>query len=361
MPTTTSPDDTVVCVTMLFAGPGDSLLIRFCDNGGVARNILIDGGQLKKEYSRSLKPRVGHLFEKNECLDLLVITHDDSDHIRGICWLMEDLERGHFGESAKTKGVSQLWFNCPQARDALLSPRTSESREISYSEAKTLSRFLAESTDITSRSQVALTELTPISFFDATLTILSPTKQSLRAAAVQQRDIAARATDHSISLDMLISENTSRQESLDSSPENGGSIAFLFETTDVRLLFLGDATPPIIDSAIEQLCRNRGQSFLRVDAVKASHHGSEGNLSNRFLSLVHSDRFFFSTNGAHQHPHKRTIAKILAHPNRSEIIHFYFNYRDAAASLGLTAEDEKKYNFKVHKPNTDEQEICFTL
>ncbi len=62
----------------LKAGNGDSILISTNRS-----NILIDGGT-KRTFNIYLKKEIDRLREANQIVDLMVLTHIDSDHIDGL-------------------------------------------------------------------------------------------------------------------------------------------------------------------------------------------------------------------------------------------------------------------------------------
>ena len=65
-------------IEMFPAENGDAFLVRL-DNG---ENILIDMGY-NETYSKFIKNRLIDLKNENQCIDLLIITHIDEDHIVG--------------------------------------------------------------------------------------------------------------------------------------------------------------------------------------------------------------------------------------------------------------------------------------
>jgi len=99
-------------IKFLEAINGDSILISYIE-GTRHRNILIDGG-MRATYSRKnknnkiefgdLKHVIDNLREKNEIIDLLVLTHVDDDHIGGILkWFEQDKDAYSL--------VGKVWFN----------------------------------------------------------------------------------------------------------------------------------------------------------------------------------------------------------------------------------------------------------
>ena len=55
-------------------------------------NILIDGG-FAETYKDYLKPRLISMAENGEELNLVIVTHVDSDHIEGIIELLRKMEQ----------------------------------------------------------------------------------------------------------------------------------------------------------------------------------------------------------------------------------------------------------------------------
>ncbi|WP_046405244.1 MBL fold metallo-hydrolase, partial [Odoribacter sp. N15.MGS-14] len=92
---------------------GDSIHLRFSDQDGIMRNILIDGGPAKayeylnskkKKEEGALKELINFIRAKNEQIDLLILTHIDDDHIGGILrWFEDSLNLNDL--------VKEVWFN----------------------------------------------------------------------------------------------------------------------------------------------------------------------------------------------------------------------------------------------------------
>ncbi len=78
------------------AKKGDCLILHYGDK--TPRFILVDGGPAGV-YAQSLRPRLDEL-RAGPCnngtvlLDLLIVTHIDDDHIRGVLDLMDRLRDG---------------------------------------------------------------------------------------------------------------------------------------------------------------------------------------------------------------------------------------------------------------------------
>ena len=75
-----------VSIEFFPASVGDSILIR-CFSRDDTLNILVDGG-VKETYKNQIESRLQNLKSEGQKLDLVVITHIDTDHIGGILELL---------------------------------------------------------------------------------------------------------------------------------------------------------------------------------------------------------------------------------------------------------------------------------
>lgn len=92
---------------------GDCFLISIGNE--IKTNILIDGG-FAETYHGYLKPRLLRMAEHGEELDLVVVTHVDSDHIEGIIEL--------FKENGTAKNpliipITEVWHNSYRHLDSI--------------------------------------------------------------------------------------------------------------------------------------------------------------------------------------------------------------------------------------------------
>ncbi|CAG9708284.1 hypothetical protein CNEO_43494 [Clostridium neonatale] len=88
---------------MFPAEGGDAFLLRF-DN---KKNILIDMGY-SDTYTNYIKDRLLQLKRQGECIDLLVITHIDKDHIGGAIKFL--YENGNV-DNANIIDIKEIWHN----------------------------------------------------------------------------------------------------------------------------------------------------------------------------------------------------------------------------------------------------------
>ena len=121
-----------------------------------------------------------------------------------------------------------------------------------------------------------------------------------------------------------IDEAADAATTLDAAVANGSSIAFVAEYQGRRCAFLGDAHAPVVQQGLGRMARERGEEPLRLDAVKVSHHGSDGNTTTLLLQKLACRNFLISTNGSvFKHPDDAAIARIVKHAAPACL---YFNY-----------------------------------
>lgn len=185
--------------------------------------------------------------------------------------------------------------------------------------------------------------------------IISPSAEILEKLYLGWPDLSEKFNrklqDVSISAEKVSQVNRGTLEHLalaDDSPEkdiisdifNSSSIAFIFRTFDMNILFLADSHPNLIENSLEAKGYSK-ENKLKVDFVKISHHGSENNTTNKLLDMIDCDNFIISTNGGnsnHTHPDRETIARIIHHSERhsndyAQHRKIYLNYKKQVVEL----------------------------
>lgn len=331
-------------IHLLAASYGDSILVSHSSRESTF-NLLIDGGPAKT-FSRGpgrqrpgpLRTALDAIKEKDEFVDLVILTHIDSDHIKGLIKAFKT-------ESYLSSIAKRVWLNASSNISAYLDAAeisenaipfsTGDSPETSVSEGKTFEQILS-ALDCWRREIIVAGQVITEGPFK--FSILSPTENDLRKLNGIWPDeslsahTAGESNDYHYSISDLIENDTF---SKDISPTNGSSIAFILEIEQKKILFLGDSYACTIRESLEKLGYTK-ENKLEVDYVKLSHHGSSRNTSVEMLDLIECRAYLISTDGTrHGHPHKRTLARILnAHSNNI----IYFNYEDALKGILLASE-----------------------
>ena len=100
--------------------------------------------------------------------------------------------------------------------------------------------------------------------------------------------------------------------------ENSSSIAFLLQIDEKKLLFLGDSCISVCQRKLRELY---GTNEMDMDFIKLSHHGSERNISEKFLKQFGSKNYLISAGTGSKRPSKKTLALLLmTHSDRNKKI-----------------------------------------
>ncbi|QKJ64188.1 MBL fold metallo-hydrolase [Flavobacterium sp. M31R6] len=302
---------------------GDCILIKTYDINNDEFIILIDGGTAQT-FRYTLK---AELKDVNR-IDLLILTHIDSDHIAGLISLFKS-------SLIDNIVIDEIWMNHPEIveinNDELISTKQGDSlKEL----------ILLKNPDV---------KLIEITTLDKSIIksgvefiILSPTPQikeelyrqwqlaNLPKTNNDNVNISSQKEVYSNSLEDLSKIPFSPDKNINNDIFNSSSISFVLKCLDVSILLLADSRSEIITESLRLNCFNETKP-LEVDYVKVSHHGSLNNTSQEQLGLIQSNNFIISTNGGtadHKHPSRETIARIVYNSQRKdEVLTIYFNYK----------------------------------
>jgi beta-lactamase superfamily II metal-dependent hydrolase len=320
-----------ITLEVLPAGYGDSLLVS-CPVGDRTWRLLVDTGP--DECWPQLRARLEQIppdLHGKRHIDLAVISHIDHDHIGGASLLFSDTSLGlTFGD---------VWFNAPPRRAArgvaegqsLATLLGAADRRLPWNEA--FGGKLVATDD-----EGAFVEL-PVPVGLPRITILSPTPkrlsrlfkvwdlelERLRKKESDKARPVERAARGAGALDPV--KLAAKKTSVDRAPANGSSIAFLLEHGGASVLLAADAFSTVLAPSLKALAKHRRQAGgLKLDAIKLSHHGSRGNVTNDLLKAVQADHYIVSTNGAiFNHPDDEAIARVIVHGGNSPRLWFNFD------------------------------------
>lgn len=331
-------------IKILKAGNGDSLIIRFLGNDSKYKNVLIDGGNSKTDYKSSLKKEILKIQKEKENIDLLILTHTDQDHVKGIQFLLKDPD-------INKKIIKEIWFNSFDNATLI------NNNDISYIESCEIQNLIINY-NIPRKNNLVIDDVSYIDFFGANISLLSPTKDDLNNLIFNNsKDIASTRSDYNFTISELINGNNKifidKKEDLDTSIENKASIAFLMEFNNTSILHLGDSNPNVVENSLRKILKVRNLEKIKVGIVKLSHHASYRCLSLSLIDIIDSNVYIVSTNGKKSNlPNKLTFAKILNRLHKAgEKDILIFNYDSVIQKLNFNDIDFKNYNFSCLNPN----------
>lgn len=301
---------------------GDCILIKTFDNDNNEFVILVDGGT-SQTFRYFLKNELGQIQKIN----LLILTHIDSDHIAGLISFFKSSLVGSIL-------IDEIWMNHPELVDV------DNDELISKKQGNTLFDLIRIKKPNTTLKEIStdnsLVEISGLKF-----TILSPTpdiKNELfrkwKSSELPKEEnckvnISSHKDNYSESLKSLNKIPFTSESNLKNDIYNASSISFLLECKDMSLLLLADSRPEVIEKSLRDL-EFAEKEPLNVDYLKVSHHGSLNNTSQSLLSIIKTKYYLISTNGGnadHKHPSRETIARIVCSSSRlEEEITIFFNH-----------------------------------
>lgn len=353
---------------------GDCFLIEFIDEDFC---ILIDGGY-GETYHTYLKKGLLELASRGKHINLLIITHIDSDHIGGIQAFLKD---NGSADHPNVIYVDEVWYNAfPHMhseevhrkkisytikeilRGTLVSDNTNFEqkkglKDISVSQGNTVVRLLLDNgynwnttwfgkavcvkngVHIPLNEKIQCTLLNPgeKELHDLAKFWISKLKSMVKNFVVCDDNLYSEAfecywicssEEHEIIRKDVAFENTIDGQTVnwkewidtwsgkeDDSRTNRSSIAFMLEYEGVKMLFPGDAPIQLFQDRLPE----------KIDVMKLPHHGSEKNISADFIRNTKVSYYILSTDGTkHGHPSKQVIANIIySAPEKSKLLKNY--------------------------------------
>jgi len=343
--------DAAITIEVLHGAHGDAIWIE-CAREGRPWRMVVDGGP--PEAAGALAARVDAMPPGDRALDVVVVSHIDSDHIGGILPLLErdDLD------------IGDVWFNAlPQL------PEADERPTRSVAEGEDLVGLLSGVTRgrplpwnrVAGGGAIATPADRTFCEYQLTdgpqITLLSPTPKRLlalrriwddaltRLHRGESEEIEPPAPPEPLSdLVALAASKTTN----DTSVPNGSSIAFLLEHRGASCLLGADAFPTVLGGALWALVNARSIDRVAVDAVKLPHHGSQKNVGAKLLTLLSTTHFLISTNGDRfGHPDDVSLARaVTANSSRPTL---WFNYPPTAKTRRWAEPDlNARYGFTTN-------------
>lgn len=324
-------------IKFLKAGSGDSILIQH-----KKYNVLIDGGN----DSNYLLNEMDKLYSKNEGIDLLVITHHDDDHIRGIINFVKLVVEGNYGVGF----IKKVFFNSPKMIMGTVS--IPNEKLLSYNQSFELEKLFIK---LNLNWELCDENTKSICFEDLNIDFLSPVADDLKLYASKAGEHLSSMSRCDWTSTMSELEKYVDDENQDISLPNRCSIVLSVECELQRILLTGDVTPDRLELIVLKLLKEKGTDSIFFDYIKLPHHGSYRSLNRSIVEKIKCYNYIISTNSKkHYLPNKRALLKLVKFLRRDrEKIQFLFNYDDALQNLKITEKEKDLYNFKLTPNNRD--------
>lgn len=317
-------------IEFLQAGTGDSIWISHNKT-----NIIVDGGN----RAIAIKERFDQMPE-DENIDLLIVTHIDSDHIAGVIALVDKIL-----EQRELNRLKQVWFNFPKLE---------EIGEYSVSEGNALSTSLCKISGLCWCNNTSDMIGHKVVIGDIHLHVLAPDHDVAYEYKPKAPDeLGVENADWNVELETLV-ENVD-DDDIDEGGPNSQSLVILLECEGKNVFLPGDCTPKELLAALRAYNSVNG-SPIKFDLMKLPHHGSVRNITKDIMEEIVCSNFVISTNVNKKYlfPNKETIAKLIRYRNYAEeTINVHFNYEDALNVLNITEKEQADNNIKL----TDRREF----
>ena len=327
----------IFTLEVLEAKHGDALLLHYGTKKS-PKLIVIDGGPAGV-FDRSLRPRLEQLREKRTPgkplpVRMLLVSHIDDDHIRGVLDLT-DLLLEQQGKETLLCDITTLWHNSfdeilgNKETDAIpaslgSSVRLSSSGELTYPSklfrdegAAAVAANVPQGRRLRGNAE-ALT-LVPNDPFEG-LVSLRPKQKALglggrlkfRIVGPSQMRLEKLEKDWDAKLKALQKKEAAAARALaaefmDTSVYNLSSIVVMAEAGGHRMLLTGDALAGDVLEGLKEAGLLKEGGTLHVDILKMPHHGSVRNVTEEFLRTVTADHYVMSANGKYDNPDLGTL------------------------------------------------------
>ena len=324
----------VFSLEVLRAKHGDSLLLHYGDPKD-PKLILIDGGPTGV-YKDALKPRLEQLCEERGGklrLEMVMVSHLDSDHVRGIVDLTKALAAKPPTLAGEYK-VKTLWLNT--FADALAAGGgTGGAAEAGGGAVAGLKKVTVASVNEGRqvRDNARLLRWPENKGFDGSVVVpddkgvevdLDPLKLTVvgpREAELKElREEWAEQTEELKGAKPAEAGEIAAY--LDESVFNLSSIVCVAEIKGKRMLLTGDARGDKVLPELEAAGFLSSSKPMELDVLKVPHHGSSRNLERDFFERLPAPHLVISANGKDGNPDVTTLEMIsTARPDDDFTIH----------------------------------------
>ncbi|HVQ14471.1 MAG TPA: hypothetical protein VMS40_12810 [Vicinamibacterales bacterium] len=367
------------------ARKGDCLMVHY-GTKAAPRLMMIDGGP-SEVYKPHLRPRIEKLradrgLDDHDSLqvDVLMVSHVDDDHIKGILDLTKELRTQKANGEPRLIRVRTLWHNC---FDDLLDTTPEQLKvqagfgaaalngEIDVDEssddfeaAKVLAsipqgrtlrddaEFLRDHLSWKLNEKFAggliitRPDSTPVTLDGGlTCTVIGPMQAQLQALQEEHDTWLREQKKHAAASSTLAAF-------VDKSVPNLSSIVVLAELGGKRMLLTGDARGDKILQGFELaglIAEDHGT--MHVDVLKVPHHGSSNNMETSFFARITADHYVFSGNGEHGNPERETLEMLFTARGTAPMT-LYLTYPIDAIDVERKKDWEKEQAKEIKKGKT---------
>lgn len=309
------------------AAHGDCLILE-SDTPPHLSHVLIDGGP-ETTYDKHLRGELRKIRDSGGKLDLVVLSHVDSDHVMGLRDMMAELEEQRADGADETVAVDCLWHNAfrrtvgvgtdiePRLKALLVNVgaarnimTTADMALQGISQGEQIRRAAAVlgipinpnlPNDLISVDEIP----EPVMLGALALRIVGPTKKNLEELRKKWLEWLDKYEES-----ITMAEEPSLAAMADRSIPNLSSIMLLAESDGRRVLLTGDGRGDHLLQGLDQADLLDAEGKLHVDVLKLPHHGSDRNATKAFFEAVTADKYVVSADGKYGNPDLATLVWI---------------------------------------------------
>ena len=332
------------------AHKGDSLILYF-GTQATPKLAVIDGGP-SKVYQPALRPRLCDIRAARGIadtdpldIDLLMISHIDDDHIKGILEFAKELKESEDLHRPKFARIATLWHNTfddiignseiPETVTASLASMGSDDFQAgtdpdmafilsSVRQGRDLRGYAKALRWETNNPFDPLVMMAKHNDSDVTrfggglsIKIIGPRRDELQEL---QKRYDEFLRDNNLGRDSAEAALAATQ---DESVPNLSSIVTLAEAGGKMMLLTGDARGGKITDALQERGLASAAVPLKVDVLKMPHHGSDRNVTPEFFRLIKADHYVFCGDGSHGNPERATVEMLFSEQGAKPVtLHF---------------------------------------
>lgn len=340
-------------IKFLSVGCGDGIIIRFLGEDNNYHNIIIDGGTEKGNvYENTLRLEITKVIDRNEKIDLWIISHIDDDHIGGVLRFINDkelIQQYSLNETIFWYNDFEFDYNVSTKDSVLLSPNQSQRlREYLLNNAFSVNNDIHFGRNF--------------NFHGLKIIILSPCKEKEKQLENSKKDTSKLLSGQVKSdWDKKIEDLNLNIFEEDSKKLHFYSVAFLLIYNQKNILLTSDSYPSIIEDSLKLLGYNTTNK-LNLELMQLAHHGSKYNTSNSLLQMINCSKFVISADGYNRHklPNKETIARVIKENNH--LIELYITHKnDITDSLFEVDKSDIKDRVSLLFPNHFSNFLVFKI
>lgn len=303
---------------------GDCLIVEY-GTAAAMRYMLIDGGP-EDVFSRHLQNELRTIAAAGGELDLVAISHVDSDHITGLLDLLASLQDQRVNGQAELIAIDALWHNSFSTAldpDAEIQPQLNNLLGMSSTAAPLSAAAVMGIGEGNRVRQLAAQLGIPLNqgfvgdlicvddapdaheFGNLTLQIVGPTRANLDELRREWLEwLDGFGPD-------IAGGNPLLMANADKSVPNLSSVMFLAAADGKTVLFTGDGRSDHLLAGLGASGLLADGGRLHVDVLKVMHHGSDRNATRKFFKTVTADTYVVSANGHPDNPDLATLIWIV--------------------------------------------------